>query len=97
MLIKGVFDMYQNGKKAKIKDIYAGKPDAKDAVETAGMESFLETFVMPRNFNFEALIDGTSYYITGYKGTGKTALLYYIDNYIKQSDESTCTSFIFLN
>lgn len=79
----------------RIKDIYAGKPDAKDAVESIGLKSFIDTFVMPENFNLEALVSGSCYFITGYKGTGKTALLYYIDNMIKKMDAQTCSSFIF--
>lgn len=79
----------------RIKDIYAGKPDAKDEIDSEGLTPFLENYIMPENFNLEALIRGNYYFITGYKGTGKTALLYYIDEYIKQLDEQTCSSFIF--
>lgn len=79
----------------KVKDIYAGKPDAKDEVETEGLAPLIENYVMPENFNISSLINGTGYYITGYKGTGKTALLYYLDAYIKEKDISTCSSFIF--
>ena len=35
----------------KVKNIYAGKPDAKDEVETEGLEPFIENYVMPENFN----------------------------------------------
>lgn len=79
----------------KIKDVYAGKPDAKDEVETEGLNSFLENYVMPSNFNIDALVNGSGYYITGYKGTGKTALLYYLEDYIRKSDEQMVSSFIF--
>ena len=80
---------------AKIKDIYAGKPDAKDEVETVGIDPFIENYVVPENFNKDSLVKGTSYFITGYKGTGKTALLYYLDSYIRELDPQTCSSFIF--
>lgn len=79
----------------RVKNIYAGKPDAKDEVETEGLIPFIENYVMPDNFNLSSLVDGTGYYITGYKGTGKTALLYYLDDYVKRIDKSTCSSFIF--
>lgn len=79
----------------RIKDIYAGKPDAKDEIESVGLNPFLENYIMPVNFNLDALVNGTYYFITGYKGTGKTALLYYIDDYIKRIDPSACSSFIF--
>lgn len=78
-----------------IKNIYAGKPDAKDEVEVEGINSFLQNYVMPDNFNIISLIEGTGYFITGYKGTGKTALLYYLDNYIRKKDAITCSSFVF--
>lgn len=79
----------------RIKDIYAGKPDAKDEIDSEGLTPFLENYIMPENFNLMSLVKGNYYFITGYKGTGKTALLYYIDNYIKQIDEQTCSSLIF--
>lgn len=78
-----------------IKDIYAGKPDAKDEVEVEGSNYFLESYIKPINFNIDSLISGTNYFITGYKGTGKTALLYYLDSCIKQADSASYSSFIF--
>ena len=79
----------------KIKDIYAGKPDAKDEVEVEGSEYFLESYIEPINFNVDSLISGTNYFITGFKGTGKTALLYYLDSNIKKRDPIAHSSFIF--
>lgn len=79
----------------QIKNIYAGKPDAKDEIDSEGLDSFLENYIMPDNFNLESLVNGSYYFITGYKGTGKTALLYYLDDYIKKIDEMTCSSFVF--
>ena len=79
----------------KIKDIYAGKPDAKDEIDFGGLEEFIKTYVVAEHFNVESLISGTNCFITGFKGTGKTALLFYLDNKFKEIDESTCSSFIF--
>lgn len=79
----------------QIKDIYAGKPDAKDEIDAEGYEQFLRSFIVPSNFDMSMLIDNTFCFISGYKGTGKTALLYYLDNYIKRIDGATCSSFIF--
>lgn len=79
----------------KIKDIYAGKPDAKDEINFEGVEEFLEAFVVPRNFDLDALCNGNKFFITGYKGVGKTALLFYLDRLLRNKDEATCTSFIF--
>lgn len=79
----------------KLKDIYAGKPDAKDEIDFGGLEEFIKTYVVAEHFNIESLISGTNCFITGFKGTGKTALLFYLDNRFKEIDESTCSSFIF--
>lgn len=79
----------------KIRDIYAGKPDAKDEIDFGGLEEFIKTYVVAEHFNIESLIKGTNCFITGFKGTGKTALLFYLDNRFKEIDESTCSSFIF--
>lgn len=81
--------------KLTIKDIYAGKPDAKDEIDFGGVEEFIKTYVVAEHFNIESLISGTNCFITGFKGTGKTALLFYLDNRFKEIDESTCSSFIF--
>lgn len=50
----------------KIKDIYAGKPDAKDEIETEGMDPFFENYVVPSNFNINAITDGSGAFVTGY-------------------------------
>ena len=41
------------------------------------------------------MIEGNHCFITGFKGTGKTALLFYLDDKLKNTDPSTCSSFIF--
>ncbi|WP_394900023.1 P-loop ATPase, Sll1717 family [Clostridium butyricum] len=82
-------------KSIAIKDIYAGKPDAKDEISFEGLDEFIKTFVVPNNCNLESLISGNYCFISGYKGTGKTALLFYLDNVIKEKDMSACSSFIF--
>ena len=81
--------------KIKIKDIYAGKPDAKDEINFEGIEDFLKVFVVPKSFNLDLLLKGNRFFITGYKGTGKTALLFYLDNEMKEIDPISCSSFIF--
>ncbi len=81
--------------KIKIRDIYAGKPDAKDEIDFEGLEEFIKTYVVAEHFNVDSLFDATNCFITGFKGTGKTALLFYLDNRFKEIDNSTCSSFIF--
>ncbi len=78
-----------------IRDIYVGKPDAKDEVETDGMDSFLENYVVPTNFDIESLIYGSKCFVSGYKGTGKTAVLYYLDHITREKDAQTVSSFVF--
>ena len=60
----------------QIKDIYAGKPDAKDEIESEGLSPFLENYIMPSNFNLEGLVKGSYYFITDIRGQEKQ--LFYI-------------------
>ena len=81
-------------KEITIKDIYAGKPDAKDEINFSDSDEFIRTFVVAEHFNIDSLITGTNCFITGFKGTGKTALLYYLDNLLREHDASVCSSFV---
>lgn len=82
-------------KDIKIRDLYAGKPDAKDEINFEGWDNFIKTFVVADHFNLNLLINGNHCFITGFKGTGKTALLFYLDDKLKNTDLGTCSSFIF--
>lgn len=82
-------------KNIKIRDIYAGKPDAKDEIYFEGLDEFIKTFVVAEHFNIDSLLSGNNCFVTGFKGTGKTALLFYLDSELTQKDEATCSSFIF--
>lgn len=79
----------------KIRELYVGKPDAKDEVNFEGSERFIKTFVVAEHFNLDLLINGNNCFITGFKGTGKTALLFYLEDKIKAEDKQACTSYIF--
>ena len=79
----------------QIKDIYAGKPDAKDEIASEGYQPFLDSYIRPIQLDLNALVDGTFYFISGFKGTGKTALLYYLEDYVKERDKFSCVSYIF--
>lgn len=81
--------------KLTIKDIYVGKPDAKDEIGFDGMEGFVNSFVIPDTFNIDGLLHGNNCFITGYKGTGKTALLFYLEYLLKLETPYACSSFIF--
>lgn len=82
-------------KKIKIRDVYAGKQDAKDEINFEGLEEFIKTFVVAEHFNIPGLLEGNNCFVTGFKGTGKTALLFYLDNELTKKDKNTCSSFIF--
>ncbi len=82
-------------KEIKIKDLYAGKPDAKDEINFEGVDNFIKTFVIADHFKLDLLTEGNHCFITGFKGTGKTALLFYLDDRFKTEDANTCSSFIF--
>lgn len=82
-------------KEIKIRDLYAGKPDAKDEINFDGWDNFIKTFVVADHFNLNLLTEGNHCFITGFKGTGKTALLFYLDDKLKSTDPSTCSSFVF--
>lgn len=82
-------------KKIEIRDLYTGKPDAKDEINFEGLDEFIKTFVIAEHFQVDSLLYGTNCFITGFKGTGKTALLFYLDNRLQEDDMAVCTSFIF--
>lgn len=79
----------------KIKSLYTGKPDAKDEINFEGLDEFIKTFVVAEHFQIDSLLYGNNCFITGFKGTGKTALLFYLDNKLKEDDMVACTSFVF--
>ena len=78
----------------KIKDLYAGKPDAKDEIEVGNIKNFVGSFIVPPNWDIDRLCSEPFYFVTGYKGTGKTALLRYIEDKIINRFPYTCSSFI---
>ena len=82
----------------RISDIYAGKPDAGDEIRECGYDEFVNIFIRPTGVNIDRLastVYGTPFFIMGDKGTGKTALLYYLEKYVCELDEAACTSFIY--
>lgn len=78
-----------------IKDIYVGKPDAKDEINFDNFADFIGSYVIPDTYNINGLLNGNNCFITGYKGTGKTALLFYMEYLVKKDFPYACTSFVF--
>ena len=66
-----------------IKDIYAGMPDAKDEISTNQIGAFLGSFVVPPELPVDSLLDGRKFLVSGYKGVGKTSVLYYLQNEVQ--------------
>lgn len=78
----------------KVKHIYSGKPDARDELSMPN-SSFFKSFIMPPNFSLEDILTGDKCFIRGYKGSGKTALLLYINDFIHQQNELAVSSFMY--
>lgn len=79
----------------KISDINFGSIDAKHEVDGRSPEEikyFEDCYVLPPNVDINDYFESKKYYISGLKGTGKTALLRYIQ--IKAEKENIRTSFI---
>ena len=79
----------------RIKDIYAGMPDAKDEINTGQADKFFASFIIPPGLPVDNLLNGRKFLIAGYKGVGKTSILYYLQNLAQERDEATCTSFLY--
>lgn len=81
--------------KIAIKDIYAGMPDAKDEIMSGQADNFFSSFILPPGLPVDSLLNGKKYLITGYKGVGKTSVLYYLQDKASKQDSSTCSSFMY--
>lgn len=79
----------------RIKDIYAGMPDAKDEINTGQIENFFASFIVPPELSIDDLLSSRKFLVAGYKGVGKTSVLYYLQNAAQERDPQTCTSFMY--
>lgn len=70
-------------------------PDAKDEIMSGQTDNFLACFIMPPELDVEKLLNGQKYLIMGYKGVGKTSVLYYLQNQAKKKTQNTCCSFMY--
>lgn len=69
-----------NEKRLRLEDLYLGNIDAKHELLINSEDErnrFSDSFFMPENINLEDYFNGQKFFITGLKGTGKTALLRY--------------------
>ncbi|HAU4321238.1 TPA: hypothetical protein F6U59_16970 [Serratia marcescens] len=75
----------------KLKDIYLGTTDAKNELLSNSpeeIERFKKLYVEPPTLFIDKFYSHQKYYITGLKGTGKTALLRYIALKLEEYDNS---------
>ena len=78
----------------KVKNIYSGKPDARDELSMPN-SPFFRSFIMPPNFEFEDFLEGDKCFIRGYKGSDKTALLLFLNDHIHQKNDAAVSSFMY--
>lgn len=80
----------------QLKDLVLGKTDAKNELletDTRSIARFTDSFLLPENISPKQFFNGQKYFISGLKGTGKTALLRYI-GLKAQEEHQAKTSFI---
>lgn len=80
-----------------LKDLRLGKTDAKNELLEGTQEEkqfFENSFLMPENVSIDDFSDKNVFFVTGMKGSGKTALLRYIELEIKKIYPNSTTSFI---
>lgn len=82
-------------RETRIIDIYAGMPDAKDEINTGQADKFLASFIIPPELPVENMLNGRKFLVAGYKGVGKTSILYYLQNLAQERDPQACTSFLY--
>ena len=92
LVIKNTYDFggakMDNGKQLRIKDINFGKIDANNELMEMGFEKYLDSFFDYDKYSIKDFIQGNRYYICGDKGTGKTALLKYLEVVFKKNAEN---------
>lgn len=81
-------------RKLQIKDIYFGKIDGYNEFLEYGQDTCKGLFYEFPNINISRLLDGSTYYIFGNKGTGKTMLLKYLESIISENPSQNFSEFI---
>ncbi len=78
----------------QLKDIYFGKIDGYNEYLEYGLETFKGLFFEFPNLDIKRLLNGSTYYIFGNKGTGKTMLLKYLESTVLENFATNFTEFI---
>ncbi|MFN6755646.1 hypothetical protein ACK4PD_12885 [Proteus mirabilis] len=82
----------------KISDIYLGTTDVKNELLTNSPEErlkFKKLYVLPPALTVDKYLNHSKYFITGLKGTGKTALLRYISIVLDEQKNTTSKFVLF--
>ena len=77
----------------RIRDIHAGKPDAKEDISRNKRE-FMNSYLIPPNLDVESLMAGDICYIVGNKGLGKTAALRYLNQCLLEKNHAAVSTFL---
>jgi hypothetical protein len=70
------------------KDIKFGKTDASNELMEFGDDYYLSSFLEYERYRIEDFFEGRKYFILGRKGTGKTALLKYMECKLRENPEN---------
>lgn len=80
-------------------DIDFGAPDANAeqqiAARTHSVPAFVRSFVTPPLLNFDGFLNGTKFFLSGQKGTGKTAIFRYIDRRTTEASSAKTAYIVF--
>lgn len=80
--------------KMKISDMYLGKIDGYNEFLEYGQDTCKGLFFEFPNISIPKLLNGSTYYVFGNKGTGKTMLLKYLESKVLENPETNFTEFI---
>lgn len=82
----------------KLKNLFLGNIDAKHELinySEQEQKQFLDSFLIPENIDISQFVNLRKFFITGMKGTGKTALLRYIGLELENKHHSTVRFVLF--
>ncbi len=72
--------------KMPLSQIIFGKTDAFNELNTFGQDYFMGSFVSNPKYHIDEFLSGSRYYICGKKGTGKSALIKYLECYFSANN-----------
>lgn len=79
--------MISLNEKLRIDQIEFGKIDANNELQELGVDFYMQSFLSYDRYKVDSFINGQNYFICGNKGTGKTALLKYLECVFSKDSE----------